>query len=331
MQVTFLLAVFALCSTSFLAQAAERIDTRPLMGTVVQIVAEAADDKLLAASIEAAFGEMNRLSDMMNHYDPGSAVSEINRQAGIRPVAVPQELMTVLRAARRLSEWSDGAFDITVGSIRGWRFRADDPRLPTPEKIQAARPLVNWRDVVLNERAGTAFLRRAGQRMDLGGIAKLPILEAGMNVLRRHGIRHAMINGGGDIVAQGGRAGLPWRIGLRHPRDEGRLLGTLELTDGFVTTSGDYERYFMREGKRYHHILDPRTGYPAASPQQVTLVGRHLDNINGLGVAIMVRGAVWARERLGRQTDVDALIVEPDGGVWATPSFSARYRYHPSP
>ncbi len=311
------------------AVAAERNETRLLMGTSVQLMADADDDALLFRAMEAAFRKMNRLSDMMNHYDPRSMVSEINRQAGVRAVAVPHELMEVLIAAQRMSALSQGAFDITVGALQGWRFRQDDPRLPSTADIRAQLPLVNYRDVVLDGQAGTAWLRRAGMRIDLGGIAKLYILHAGMEVLRRHGIRSAMINGGGDVEVMGGRAGRPWRVGIRHPRREGALLGTLELTDGFVVSSGDYERYFIRAGRRYHHILDPRSGYPADGPQQVSLVGVELAALNGLSLAVMVRGPAWGRAQFSQRPGVEALIVERDGQMWASPGLAARYRYAP--
>jgi thiamine biosynthesis lipoprotein len=290
------------------------------MGTVVQIVVEAPDDKMLAESIEAAFREMNRLSDMMNHYDPGSVVSEINRQAGRRPVNVPRELMEVLVAARRVSERSGGAFDITVGALKGWRFSPEDPAMPAAGEIAAVLPLINYRDVILDRENGTVLLRRAGMRIDLGGIAKLYILNAGMQVLKRLGVGRAMINGGGDVVVTGTRGGRPWRIGIRHPRREGELLATVELAQGWVVTSGDYERYFIRDGRRYHHILDPRTGYPpVAGPQQVTLVGEELVNLNGFSSAIMVLGRERGRTLLGRLQGVEGLIVGADGRVWRLP------------
>ncbi|MDF6571896.1 FAD:protein FMN transferase, partial [Escherichia coli] len=127
-------------------------------------------------------------------------------------------------------------------------------------------------------------------RLDLGGIAKLPILEAGMRVLRQHGIRDAMINGGGDVVASGKLQGHEWRVGLRDPLAPERLLGVVTLSDGVVASSGDYERYFMHNGQRFHHVLDPETGLPAHGPHGVTLIGRDVDDVNGLGAAIMAAG-----------------------------------------
>lgn len=306
-------------------------EARPLMGTVVEVAVEApAGDQARAhAAIDAAYREMQRLSEMMNHYDPKSVVSAINDAAGVAAVPAPPELMAVLAMAQAMSARSEGAFDITVASIRGWRFRADDSRMPSAAEIAAQRPLVDWRKLRLDARAGTAFLARRGMRIDLGGIAKLYIVSAGMRILERHGIARAMVNGGGDVEAIGGSRERPWRIGVRDPRAPDKLIGVLRVGRGFVVTSGDYERAFVREGRRYHHILDPRSGYPAAGPRGVTLVGARLADVNGLGIAIMVRGKADGVRWLTQNPEIDGLIVDADGSLWMTPGFRARLRALP--
>lgn len=303
-------------------------DTRPLMGTLVSVTVEGGTPEALRQKVDAAYREMQRLSDMMNHYDPDSVVSAINRAAGKPAVPVPRELMEVLVMARRVSERSGGAFDITVGALKGWRFNPENPAMPSAREIAAALPLINYRDVILDEKNGSVRLRQPGMRLDLGGIAKLYILNAGMQLLKQQGIANAMLNGGGDVVVTGTRAGRPWRIGIRHPRRDGELLATVELTRGWVVTSGDYERYFIRDGRRYHHILDPRTGYPpVAGPQQVTLVGEDLSNLNGFSSAIMLLGADKGRELIGRLAGVEGLIVAGDGRVWTTPGLETRFQF----
>jgi len=289
------------------------------MGTLVSITAEGAPVESLREAVDAAYREMSRLSDMMNHYNPDSVVSEINRQAGGRPVKVPRELMEVLIMARRVSERTRGAFDITVGSLRGWRFNSEDPAIPAPEAIRRSLPFINYRNVILDEKNSTALLKRAGMRIDLGGIAKLYILNAGMRVLKRRGIAHAMVNGGGDVVVMGTHRGRSWHVGIRHPRRSDTLLATVALTRGWVVTSGDYERYFFKDGKRYQHILDPRTGYPAEGPQQVTLVSPDMKKVDGFSLAIMVRGETWGRELIARTPGLDGIIVDRRGRPWVSP------------
>jgi FAD:protein FMN transferase len=314
----------AVCLLAGPAQAARIQDARPLMGTVVEVVAEGADEAALAVAIESAYREMQRLSDMMNHYDPKSVVSAINDAAGVRAVSAPPELMEVLAMARDVSRRTGGAFDVTVASVRGWRFRQDDPRMPSPAELARQLPLVNWKDLVLEPGAGTAFLRRAGMRIDLGGIAKLYILEAGARVLERAGAARALLNGGGDVVARSD--GAPWRVGVRDPRAPQALLGALEVANGIVAASGDYERYFERGGRRYHHVLDPRTGYPAEGARGVTLVGARLEDVNGMGVAVMVLGRDEGARLVEATPGLEALIVDRDGALWLSPGLRGRLR-----
>jgi thiamine biosynthesis lipoprotein len=313
------------------AELLQYADTRPLMGTLVSMTVEGPRRDVLEQGVNDAYREMSRLSDMMNHYNPDSVVSQINRQAGAQPVTVPRELMEVLVMARRVSERSEGAFDITVGSLKVWRFNPEKPGMPSPDEIRHALPLVNFRHVILNEKNRTVLLKQYGMRMDLGGIAKLYILEAGMHVLKQRGITHAMINGGGDVAVMGSHQGRPWRIGIRHPRRGDVLLGTVELTQGWVVTSGDYERYFFRDGKRYHHILDPRTGYPTEGPQQVTLVANDIGRVNGYSLAIMVRGAEWGRALIAQTPGLSGLIVDHAGQLWSSPGMEKFWLAAPTP
>lgn len=320
-------ALFALCIVfvGCTVQAAGIQEARPLMGTVVELTSEGPDEARLRAAAGAAFAEMARLSAIMNHYDAASVVSEINRAAGKRPVAAPPELMEVLRMARAVSARSHGAFDVTIGSLRGWRFRADDPAMPSQAEIDAQLPLVDYRKLALDERAGTAYLERAGMRIDLGGIAKLYILRAGLRAAER-GAERVLVNGGGDVAAWTARGASPWRVGVRDPRAPEKLIGVIDVSRGFVASSGDYERYFERDGVRYHHILDPRTGRPSRGARGATLVAERLEDVNGLGVAVMVLGQKEA-ERLAAETPrLDLLMVDDGGRLWLSPGMQARLK-----
>lgn len=299
-------------------------EARPLMGTLVEVSVEGRDAAALRTAVDAAYAEMTRLADMMSHYSETSVVSAISRAAGRHPVAVPPELMAVLRMARTVSERSDGAFDITVGALKGWRFDPRQPGLPTRAEIAAQLPKVNYRRLRLDAAAGTAFLELPGMRLDPGGIAKLPILHAGMQVLERHGVRDALINGGGDVEVMGRTRGRPWRIGIRDGHRPDRLYGTVEISRGFVVSSGDYERAFERGGRRYHHILDPRTGYPVQAVRGVTLIGTRLEDLNGLSAAIMVLGPERGRLLIEAAPRVDGIIFAADGSTWASPKLAER-------
>ena len=302
-------------------------DSRPLMGTTVEIVTEGPDPARLEHATDAAYAEMTRLSDMMNHNNPQNLVSAINREAGKRPVAVAPELMYVLRMARTMSERSQGAFDVTVGSLTGWRFGPERPAMPSAAEIRAQLPLVDYRNLILDEANRSAYLAKPGMRIDLGGVAKLYIVHAGMGMLKRNGVVHAKIDAGGDVEVLGKFEGRLWRVGIRDARAPDRLFGIVELKYGFVVSSGDYERYFVKDGKRYHHILDPRTGYPTQGPRGVTLIGDDLDLVNGFSAAIMAMGEARGRALLEQYLNLEGVIFNRDGTVWVSPALVRNHKF----
>ena len=291
--------------------------SRTLMGTQIDIVVDGGEGPAAARAIEQAYLEMQRLEGLFSRYQADSVVSRIGRAAGIRPVPVPPEVMAVLKTAQQMFQFSDGAFDVTVGSLKGWNFEVGHQTVPSPALIARQRELVDGHRLVLDEQAATAYLTRQGMALDLGGIAKLPILEAGMRVLRREGVRNALVNGGGDVLVMGQMQGRPWRVGLRDPLAPQRLLGALSVQgQAVVASSGDYERFFFAQGKREHHILDPRTGYPTAGVHGVSLLARDVAQVNGLGAAMMVQGAKAGQALVARQPGVHALMVAGDGTPW---------------
>jgi len=295
-----------------------------LMGTRVDISLDGADPARLQQALQAALAEMQRLADMMSRYRGDNPVAALQAAAGRHPVALPPEMFAVLKKAESISRQTGGAFDVTIGALSGWRF--DDPRADIPSARQIARELrhVDHRQLILDEAAGSAYLRERGMRVDLGGIAKLPILQAGMDVLKRHGVADAMINGGGDVLVSGRLYGRPWRIGVRDPAAPERLLALLPMSDGIVASSGDYERCVVRDGRRYHHVIDPRTGYPSEQVRGVTLVGRSVAELNGLGAAAMVLGPAAGAALLSRQPGRQALMVGRDGSLWVSPALAGR-------
>ena len=269
---------------------------------------------------------MERLAALMTRYHPDSTISALHRAAGRHPVPVPAEVLAVLQAAQAIAVQTHGAFDATVGALP-WQFGTAEQHLPSAQDIDAQRRLVGYRGLVIDAKAGTAFLQQRGMALDLGGIAKLPILEAGMRTLRAQGVEHAMLNGGGDVLVAGRLQGRPWRVGLRDPRAPERLLGVLALEgQAIVASSGDYERFFMAQGERQHHILNPATGRPTQGPRGVSLLARDAASVNGLGTALMVMGSAAAPALLQQRPGVQALVVERDHSIWQTPGMAAVLR-----
>ncbi len=284
-----------------------------LMGTRVDLVAQGPKAQL---AIDNALSEMARLQALMSRYRDDSEVAALQRAAGKHSVQVSPETMAVLQQAQSLSRASRGAFDITVGAYDGWSFAPGQVRLPSSEELRQQSHLVDHHWLELEPATGQARLMRAGMKLDLGGIAKLPILAAGMQVLKQHDLKGAMINGGGDVLTMGQLQGQDWRVGLRDPRAPEQMLGIVSLSDGVIASSGDYERTFVRNGQRYHHVLDPRTGKPTQDVRGVAMVASSIEAVNGLGAAVMVAGSQAGRQLLDSQAGVDSLIVAADSQFW---------------
>ncbi len=307
------------------ARAPVQRSSAALMGTQVDIVAVHADAALRAQALDAAWAEMLRLSEMMSRYRSASQVSLLAHAAGGAPLAVAPELMTVLQQAQGVSRRSGGRFDATVGAYADWHFEPGLPaRVPDAAALARQHALVDAHGLQLDPSRGTARLARPGMRLDLGGIAKLPILQAGLRTLATHGVTDALINGGGDVLCSGTLQGRPWRIGLRDPRAPQQLLGVLALRGGVVAASGDYERGFDHAGRRYHHILDPRSGQPSQGLRGLALVAADVEAVNGWGAAMMVAGLAqsqrWLREQL---PGVEGMLAEP-GRVWLSTGLQGR-------
>ncbi|HQQ70023.1 MAG TPA: FAD:protein FMN transferase [Alicycliphilus sp.] len=305
--------------------------SRNLMGTRVDIVADGGDARQLQAAIGLAFEEMQRLEAVLSRYREDSAVRRIGQAAGHNAVPVSAEVMAVLRSAHQVWRESAGAFDPTVGALSGWHFEAGQQAMPAAADISAALRHVGARRLQLDERAGTAYLSERGMALDLGGIAKLPILAAGLRVLEREGVANALINGGGDVLASGRLQGRPWRVGVRDPRAPEKLLGAIAVEGfGIVASSGDYERGFMHQGRRLHHVLDPHTGWPTTGVHGVALLARDVDAVNGWGTALMVQGMAAVPAWSARHPGVAVLAAGADGALWQSSSMAAALKPLPA-
>lgn len=298
-----------------------------LMGTQVDLAVAGGDQAVLQRATVLAVAEMRRLEALLSRYRADSVVARIGAAAGVAPVPVPPEVMAVLQSAQQLAQATGGAFDATVGALKGWDFSPGRQGVPSARQLAQQLSLVGASGLVLDVPAGTAYLARPGMALDLGGIAKLPILAAGMRVLREQGVHHAMVNGGGDVVTHGLWQGRPWRVGLRDPRAPQRLLGVVEAAGpSVVASSGDYERFFFRGGERLHHVLNPRTGRPTSGVHGVSLIAPDVAAVNGLGAALMVQGLPAAKKLAARRPELPVLMAGQDGTVWQSPAMAAQLK-----
>ena len=236
----------------------------------IQLAAPDIDRARRAA--DAAIADVMRIEAKYSRYRDDSVTSRINRAAGGFEVAIDAETAALLRYADECYGLSGGLFDITSGVLRRvWDFRRDPPVLPTPAELACAVALVGWREVEWTAKA--IRLPRAGMQIDFGGIGKEYAADRVATLCLEHGMRHGLVNLGGDIRAIGPQAdGTPWRVGIRHPRVQDAAVAGFDLAAGALATSGDYERYFEIAGQRYCHILNPKTGMPVRYWQSVSVV-----------------------------------------------------------
>jgi thiamine biosynthesis lipoprotein len=288
------------------------------MGSTLTLTAWTADEPAATRAFDEVFAEFTRLEKLMSTWIPDSDVSRVNREAGVRPVAVSTEVREVLQTARQMSEWTGGKFDVTFAALSGlWKFDHDqDSMIPDMTEVRRRLPLIDYRAIQIDDAAGTVFLSRKGMSANLGGIAKGYAIDRAAVILRGRGFRDFMIQGGGDIYVAGMKDGRPWRLGIQDPRGAAnRSFAHIDLTDGTFSTSGDYERTFMKNGRRYHHILDPATGEPARGSRSVTIVSNRAVLADGLSTGVFILGPVEGMALIERLPDVEGVIVSDKNGI----------------
>lgn len=313
------LAMAAPLAVQAMPAAAAAHESRVLMGTRVDLTVVDADPARRAAALAAAWQRMAADAARWTRFDGDSELARLATAAGTHAVGVGRDTAELLRGARRCAEATGGCFDPTVGAYEDWHFGdGAEARVPAAARLAAQRRHVGFEHLEIARDAPRARLARSGMRLDLGGFAKLPVLAGGLQALQQAGVRRAMVNGGGDVLCLGQGEDPAWRIGVRDPAQPSRLCGVVALRSGVVASSGDYERFFIdAQGRRQHHILDPRSGWPTRGLHGVTLVAEQVEAVNGLGAAIMVGGVRRAQSWLAGRAGVDALAVGDDGAWFA--------------
>jgi thiamine biosynthesis lipoprotein len=283
-----------------------------LMGTRVSVELWHDDESAGLALIEEVLDEYRRIDRAMSTYRDDSEISRVNREAATGAVPVGRELLGLIEVSLDLSRASDGAFDISYESV-GYLYDFRARRRPDADAIAAAIGAVDYRQILVDADAGSLRFGRPGMRINLGGIAKGYAVEQGARILREAGVGHALLNAGGDSRVIGDRRGQPWIIGVRHPRLENEVVTRLALVDEAVSTSGDYERFFEENGRRYHHILNPATGEPTETLLSATVIGPDATLTDGLATTVFVQGAEAGLALIERYPDYEAIVVEPSG------------------
>jgi FAD:protein FMN transferase len=302
------------------------------MGTHVVLAAFTSadfDEAAIRPKLEKALAEIRRLEGLMTTWQPDSEISRVNAAAGKSAVAVSPETRSVIQKSVWMSERSEGVFDITFEAMHGlWKFDQDhDEQIPSAAAVQKARKLIDYRQIQVDEGKGTVKLGKAGMRMSLGGIAKGYAVDAAARVLAGEGLASYFVQAGGDLYVRGAKPdGAAWRVGVRDPRgrDANDYFAMLEVQDHAFSTAGDYERGFVKDGRRYHHILDPRTGYPATASRSVTIWAKDAFTADAIDDAVFILGPEKGLKLVESIDDCGAVIVDAQNKLWVSSRLKER-------
>jgi len=295
------------------------------MGTDVAIAIQTDAESAAQAAIALARAEFARIETLMTDWQDTSEVAAINRAAGGAAIEVSPELADLLRGAKRVAQLTRGKFDPTyAGAGRLWDFRADPPRLPDPEQIRRGIERIDFEQLEVAEAAPRVRLARAGMRIGLGGIAKGYAVDRAVQLIEDQGFSNFAVNAGGDLAVRGTKDERLWWVSIRHPREPGEVVGVLPVSNLSVVTSGDYERYFELEGKRYCHIIDPDTGYPASACQSVTIMARRTWWADALATGVFILGPTEGMRLIESLDGVEGMIIASDGAMTLSDGLAGR-------
>ena len=290
-----------------------------LMGNRFEI-SVLSDDILYAdACIDSAVEEIQRIETLLTTFNESSETNLINQNAGIYPVQVSKEIFNLISRSQRISELTQGAFDISYGSIdkRFWNFDVNMSELPDAELARQTVSLVNYRNIILDKKKETVFLKEKGMRIGFGGIGKGYAAERAKIILKEKGVKSGIVNAAGDLTAWGFQAnGKPWTIGIADPESKNQPFSTLKITDTAVATSGNYEKYAIINGKKYSHTIDPKTGFPVGGIKSVTIICPNAEFADAMATPIMVMGVQVGLSMINQMQKIACIIIDDQNRVY---------------
>jgi len=298
-----------------------------LMDTMVNVVVYTADIDLAKEDIAEVLQLMGDLEKDLSRHISGSQVDRINQAAGQEPVVVDTQTLGLIETALEYCRLSGGRFDITVAPLIDlWGFTSGDYQVPEEKQLQEVLPLVDYTQIQIDREKGSVFLPHEGMALDLGAIAKGYIIDCASALLEEKGYTSAYVEAGGDMRLIGEKPGeQPWRIGVKHPRESGRL-GVLQLKDSSVVTSGDYERFFIQADTRYHHILNAATGMPSRGVISVTVIAEDTTSADALSTTVFIMGKAEGMALIEDLPGVEALMVDEEGRVFTSSGLAGVYQ-----
>ena len=312
--ITTSLLFFTFCT---LAQVQET-KTVNLMGSVFQIIIVDKDSSSAKLNIQKTIDEIERIENLISEWRPETQISQVNQNAGIKPIKVDQEVFEITKKGLWFSEITDGSFDISIVAMdRIWKFDGSMEKIPSRRKIRKSVANVNYKNVVLDALKSTIYLTEKGMKIGFGSIGKGYAADKGRELMQSLGVKGGIINAAGDISTWGTQLdGKPWKIGVKNPFETGETAAVLEFsTNKAVTTSGTYEKYAEIDGKRYSHIINPKTGFPSMGITSVTVIGENAEMCNGFSTSILVLGLKKGLKLIKKYPDYQYIILTNEGKI----------------
>lgn len=292
-----------------------------LMGNHFEFSVVGDNDTWANGCIDHAIREVQRIEQLLTTFNESSQTNQVNAKAGIEPVAVDAEVFNLIERSLKISELTQGAFDITYGSIdkRLWNFDTAMTSLPDPETAKASVRLINYYNVVLNRENHTVFLKHKGMRIGFGGIGKGYAADCAKRIMMRDGVMNGIVNAAGDLTVWGNQPnGKPWTIGIADPDSKYLPFGSVILTDTSVATSGNYEKFALINGKKYSHTIDPKTGLPVSGIKSVTTISHSAELADAMATPVMVMGIKAGLNLINQLPGIACIIIDEHNTVYTS-------------
>lgn len=313
----FLFFILAYFFSSVLSAQMVYTQKTKMLGSPFEMTVVAQDTVEGNYFIQKAIDEVKRIEHLISDWIPTTQISQVNQNAGITPIRVDQEIFQLIERAIKISKLTNGAFDISYASMdKIWKFDGSMKEMPTEEAIKNSVAKVGYQNIILNEKESTIFLKNKGMKLGLGGIGQGYIADKIKALLIESGCKSGIVNVSGDIFAWGKQPdGKPWTVAIVNPINKNKVLATFPLEDSAVETSGSYEKYVTFNGKRYSHIIDPRTGYPAAGIVSVSVFAKTTEVADALATGVFVLGVDVGLDLINQLKGIECIIVDDKGVV----------------
>lgn len=291
------------------------------MGNRFEITVVSPDEQDANVHIDAAIEEIGRIETLLTTFNEESQTSLINRNAGLKPVKVDREVFDIIERSKKISSVTQGAFDITYGSVdkKLWNFDKTMTELPDPATAKKSVHLINYRNVILDEKKCTVFLREKGMRIGFGGIGKGYAAEMAKRLLVKRGVKSGIVNAAGDLTAWGLQPnGEDWTIGIADPDSARHPFSYLKITNSAIATSGNYEKFIVVNGKKYSHTIDPKTGLPVCGIKSVTIISPNAEIADAMATPVMIMGVKAGLNMVNQIKGLACIVVDDEDKIFTS-------------